>query len=351
MRKYYTFIIGLVTIAAVICLFIFYNFKTTTHPNAVNASSTASQAPQQKTAGTVSQAAAQSSSNTDDSNKARFDVLKKMLSAPIEFYGQVVDQNNNGVADAKISFSSVIGISGFRSNASSEYSASSDKDGFFSIKGISGAVLSVYVQKDGYCDYKDKSNAAFGYGLGPDSSRKIPPTEDHPAIFVLWKKGKVVPLVESRFHPSIKADGTPLEMDLIKGSLVPVGTGNLRVELWSEEVSQATVAQNGHYDWRCKISIPSGGLAERTDLYKTSAPQEGYNESVSFNFSKEDADWKDNVHRNCFVHLANGSYGLVNYKIVPDGGNGPFIQINSRVNPTPGQQNLESNSSAPFGGD
>jgi hypothetical protein len=61
----------------------------------------------------------------------------------------------------------------------------------------------VRVTKKGYYFVEGKSTGAFGYGIAPDSERKNPPTIDAPAIFLLWKKGVIEPLLKKDFSVDV----------------------------------------------------------------------------------------------------------------------------------------------------
>lgn len=62
-------------------------------------------------------------------------LLVQAFNAPIQFYGQVVDQYGQPVAGATIHYSAADRYFG----ESSKYQGMSDANGFFSIKGITGA--------------------------------------------------------------------------------------------------------------------------------------------------------------------------------------------------------------------
>jgi len=275
-----------------------------------------------------------------------------IFATPIEFYGRVIDQYNDPVADATIGFSVGSSLSGFSSpisgSSSKGYSAKSDAKGLFSLTGAKGATVSVFVQKDGYYSFNSKASAFFGYGSGPDPAMQPPPTKDKPAIFVLWKKGRVEQLIEGRFNPNIKADGTPNEWDLLKKAIAKPGSGNFKIELWSDRLSQEAVAANNHYTWSCKISVPNGGIVQRTDQYELSAPSDGYGDSVQVNFDRGNAQWESASQGVYFIRLANGCFGRVAVQVVPDGGNNSFVQFSYRVNPIPGDQNLDTSETTPF---
>jgi len=65
---------------------------------------------------------------------------------PIEFYGMVMDDSNNAIVGGQVAFQ----CNDLSSSGTSFYNTQSDISGGFSIKGISGKLLDVKVNKDGY---------------------------------------------------------------------------------------------------------------------------------------------------------------------------------------------------------
>ena len=68
-------------------------------------------------------------------------IVHGVFSAPIEFYGRVMDQHREPVADAEVEF----GAANHFMEPSTKYSARSDSNGYFSITGIQGAALNVSI--------------------------------------------------------------------------------------------------------------------------------------------------------------------------------------------------------------
>jgi hypothetical protein len=119
---------------------------------------------------------------------------------PISFYGKVVDQSGNPIADAEVS----IVINGFNLAAltgSKEYlkdqrvTCKSDTDGKFTVDHVSGTYLRIErIQATGYSNFPepgfDRANL-LGYGYSRD--RGVPyyiPDPQKPAIVPLCKDGE-----------------------------------------------------------------------------------------------------------------------------------------------------------------
>ena len=254
-------------------------------------------------------------------------IVEGIYSAPISFYGKVVDQFGNPVAGAKVDYSVV---DKFWEKGSS-YHGQSDGNGYFSITGIHGAGMTVGVTKDGYDNIDGKSDR--GYGLG----EKLP-TQDNPEILVLRKKAKAEPLYAIDRDIIVPKDGTPVEVDLKSGNPVASGQGDIKIECWASEESKDA---KGHYEWHCRLSVPEGGLLKRTDPeLNFNAPESGYEPSVDITMSQTAERWQPANDDQYWVKLHDGTYGRMRFRITTGGGH--FASITSFVNQNPGSRNLES---------
>ena len=256
----------------------------------------------------------------------------EMLGTPIAFYGRVVDQNNSPVADAAINYGALDKFGA----AGSQYQGRSDAAGNFSIAGIRGAVLRVGVQKEGYYMIDGKSAGAFAYGIRPDSSSKDPPVADRPAVFVLQKMGVTEPLVRISDYHRIERDGSPIEISLLTGKPVLAGKGQLRIEAWTQD---QIVDSDGHYDWKCRISVPGGGLVERKGQFDFEAPSDGYKSSDEIEMPRTVEHWRPQSRREYFLKLSDGRYARISVLMVAGGHH--YFGVESYLNPKPGSHNLE----------
>ena len=256
--------------------------------------------------------------------------IQSALATPITFYGKVIDQNGDPVPDATVNYGALDKFDA----PGSQYQGKSDANGKFSISDIAGAALSVGVRKEGYYMIDGKSANAFAYGVGPDSARREPPTKENPAIFVLQKMGITDPLVHisSRTY-RIPRNGTPVEVDLTTGQVSVLG--NLRVETWTKD--QAKDAKQ-HYTWRCRISVPNGGLVERKGQFDFEAPADGYKPSDEIVMLQTAEKWQPQGQREYFVKLNDGRYARVQLKMIAQGNH--FFRLESYLNPS-GSRNLE----------
>ena len=273
-------------------------------------------------------------------SKDRMETVARVLSVlatPISFYGKVVDQNGNPIPGADVDYGVIDKFDAQGSN----YHGKSDDTGKFVITGIKGAVLTVGVRKVGYYNIHGKSDAAFAYGVGPDPTRKEPPTSDKPAIFVLQKMGSIEPLVHVPSHQyKVSKSGEPLEIDLTTGKIVPLGQGNLRIERW---VNDKIKDKDGRFDWRFRFTAPNGGLIERPDRFAFQAPGQGYQASIEINMPASlRENWRYTLEKSYFIKMQNSQYARADLRIYS--GHDNSLVVECFVNPT-GSRNLEYDAS------
>jgi hypothetical protein len=263
----------------------------------------------------------------EERRKVVVEKVQEVLAAPITFYGKVIDQNGGPVPDATVNYGALDKFD----EPGSQYQGKSDANGNFSINGIHGAVLRVGVQKKGYYMIDGKSADAFAYGIGPDSNSKPPPTEGSPAVFVLQKMGTPEPLIRvSSRQFDVPVAGRLLSIDLATGQM---GQGNLQIESWLGDVKQR------RFDWRYRLSVPGGGMVERAGQFEFEAPNNGYQPAVEVDMSANAERWSSDVTKNYFVKLSDGRLGRFSISFYP--GDRNFVVIESYINPTPANRNLE----------
>lgn len=269
-------------------------------------------------------------------------LVESIFSAPIAFYGRVIDQNGDPVPYANIGYTAADKFNASGSN----YTGQADADGNFRITGIQGAGLAVTVRKEGYYlihNPEDRSmptsTATFAYGMGPDSYRRPAPSKDNPAVFVLHKMGKPEPLIyiETRSY-KVSKDGQPLEVNLETGRQVPAEQGDIRFERWANDKQKN---QRGHFDWRVRITAAGGGLVERNGEFDFEAPNDGYQEKFEIEMPASLGDeWDYTANKSYFVKTRDGRFGRMNIMIQAGHNTTPLV-VTAFLNPTPGNRNLE----------
>ena len=143
---------------------------------------------------------------------------------PIDFYGRVVDENNVPVANASVHFE----WNDISEKGTSDATATSDSNGYFSLVDRRGKRLYVDVGKEGYYSSGDARNATFEYANPADGL--FTPNPNNPVVFHLRKKGVGADLITSEygvkpyFGVTIPLDGTPVQVDLLERK---IGQGTL----------------------------------------------------------------------------------------------------------------------------
>jgi hypothetical protein len=245
---------------------------------------------------------------------------------PISFYGKVVDEKDGtpiAGATAEIDVADKLFKDG------SVYKQLTDKTGQFSITGTHGLGLGITVSKEGYY-HVPKSYGNYGYAPGVSGSPK--PTSDQPAIFMLRKKGAGVQLIVKGMNGRLPPDGTPVEIDLETGKVVPPNMGNFRMEVWSNFNAEDP---NTAYDWKYQISVPGGGFTARTNDLDFMAPSDGYQASEENSYTADQRPYIGDINKQYFVHLKDGRYARITLML------GNTFNILAYINPTPGDPNLE----------
>lgn len=258
--------------------------------------------------------------------------LKKLLdfySAPISFYGKVVDENGLPIGGARIK----LVVADKPLTDGTDHERLSHSNGLFELT-TTGADVGVWVSKEGYYSTAE-SKGYFEYGFG---YRQTNPTPDKPAMFVLRKMGETEKLVHLSKSIRVLKDGTPVEVDLITGQIVLTGKGHIRLEAWTANHG-LDPNKNESYNWKARVSIPGGGWVERTGEYDFQAPDSGYTAKIEAGMTKDATRWSESFQRHFFAKLENGSFARLKIELKTGGDH--FYILESFTNPMPGSRNLE----------
>jgi hypothetical protein len=266
-----------------------------------------------------------------ESEASEIEMYRRAFSAPISFYGKVLDERGNPIEGAT---AKLIAIASPLSNGTT-YERISDAQGLFAIAGIHGIGLVVRVTKAGYYP-TDQSKGKVSYGKLPTTDERAVPTPDAPAIFVLRKMGETVPLVhlKAKDYP-VDGKGTAVEVNLATGAQARGNGSQLRVEVWSDD---PTYGARGPYGWHARVTVPGGGLIERQGEIDFEAPADGYTPSFETSMARNAERWRDGFDRQFFACLADGRYARFSLSLTTGG---LFFRLESFLNPTPGNRNLE----------
>jgi hypothetical protein len=284
----------------------------------------------------------------DNGNDERYlDKIAPIFLRSLVFYGEVVDEENAPVPDAKVRFSLMNNPN--PNGAGTHGETVSDGDGRFVINGR-GMGIYVEVSKPGYYQVPESegrrgSTGGFRNHENLSNTEVAMPAKGQPAIFLLRKMGRAAPLVHiGPISIIMPKNGTPTDLDLMTGQIVQPGEGQLRVEAWTQ--NQGMNPNKGEpYDWRCRLTVPGGGIVERNGTFDFEAPEGAYESSAELAEDHRDTRWRDNLSKQFFVRLLDGRYARISIEMITSGDH--FVVFESFLNPVPGNRNLEFDSGKP----
>ena len=229
---------------------------------------------------------------------------------PIDFCGQVIDQDSNAISGAKIR----IGITQLTipdplvpelGAKTIQLEQTSDSAGRFEFHGQTGEGFGVQITKAGYDIDQNK------YDFGPTAG-----SHDNPVVFKMWSTNIHEQLITGSKVYDIVPDGRPYFLNFTDGTVASSGTGDLKV--WLKRPDPITYGKR--FSWACEVDAINGGeLLQETDISTSmyQAPTNGY--TTSFNF-KQDADangWGDTTGvQRFYVRLNDGNkYGRITIEL------------------------------------
>lgn len=250
---------------------------------------------------------------------------------PISFWGKVVDEKGNPVSEALVK----LGTADRPWETGSSYTRTTDANGLFSITGVRGLSISINVSKDGYYQTQH-SRGQLSYAQ-PSGNKEPLPVSGKPMVFELRKMGETVPLIRVSERPiRVPKNGTPVEVNFSTGQAMAAGQNGLKVECWTEDQNKNAQSQ---YTWRCRLSVPGGGLVERTGQFSFEAPPDGYKDVVEIEMPQSSSAWAKGADKDYFAKLPGDRYARFTFGLTTGGDH--FFVVASYLNPTPGNRNLE----------
>ena len=260
---------------------------------------------------------------------------RKGYSAPIDFWGKVVDEEGNPIPGTRICF--YVDDNPDPYGKSKEFETMSDAEGYFSLEGKRGAALAIaLVAKEGWRVIKKPEGFLRYWAKGTPGHEFS--SKENPELIVMRKKGEAAELIclTHKKH-SLAKDGTPVDVNLNTGERAEKGKGNLRIECWTDDQNPD---EKKRYDWRCRISVPGGGLApwKGEEGFEFEAPASGYKESDEINMPKTAERWLSRIERKYFVKTTDGNHARIIIKMYAR--KNQFFVLDGYLNPS-GSRNLE----------
>jgi len=249
---------------------------------------------------------------------------------PINFFGRVVDENEQPVPSAKVELS----WTNLSQAGSSQAQITTDARGFFSLLNQTGRHLEVRVSKDGYYTPK-RQQISFDYAAFWEADYHVP-DPNNPVLFHIRKKNQGEALRNGEVRPTMPADGTPVRFDLLNGGK-PSPDGQLEIAA----ITNTEKYPPRIFNWRATILVPGGGLIEHNAEFPFEAPEDGYQPSVGFDMPTNAPDWKPLIEKSYFIEFGSPPrYGRIQVQI---NGGSQKASVRYWVNPS-GSRNLEANS-------
>jgi hypothetical protein len=260
----------------------------------------------------------------------------KAGNVPISFYGKVVDQSNQPVADVKVEMGILSGYlkspQEFKQKVTNA-ALLTDADGRFALENASGSSIQLNaITKDGYKLSPKQAKAAYLY-YPPE----FHPDVNNPVVFQMWKMQGAESLLNSSWHGKVHCDGTLLAFDLRSGK--PTNDGDLQIVCIRTPLSSPPPG-NAHFDYKFQITLISGGIQPTGDEFTYLAPETGYSPSFTVEQKADDPKWWGRVTKEFYIKTSDGHYGrlFVDWYAAQNSPN--HIEWDCSINPS-GSRNLE----------
>lgn len=250
--------------------------------------------------------------------------LKIYPDVPIAFYGLVVDQDTNGLANVKVD----VEITQWNIDTPAEsalkiayLARQTDADGRFEVSGLDGhTVIIKNFTKEGY----EPERWRREYGVYDARAGSV----GQPMVFRLWKTNLHEPLITGEKKFEVVPDGRRYGIDLVNGTVVEGNEGDLVV--WIQRSEAAT----RRYDWLCELAIPAGGLVEHSYYEMFRAPEAGYAKSFGLQQRANTNGWSNGfANKRFYLRLRSGQmYGRMVIDLHTD--TPAMIRLSYAVNPS-----------------
>ncbi len=254
---------------------------------------------------------------------------------PIEFYGQVIDQNNIPISGVEVKIKvrhwDVVVPTAWGADARIiPINKETDLDGRFEIHDVTGDVFDVEsIKKTGYV-LSPKTPNSFGPSTG--SLRD-------PVTIKMWKLSEPGKTILRKLFWGITSDGYPCTIDLVSDtkSKGENASGDLVVKL----SRPANVKPHDRYLWTIILSAVNGGLVETQDEFLYYAPKIGYQPTITIEMNPKRSDWTSVLKKDFYISSRSGTvFGALHLTIRPNYAEASAIQIEANLNVN-GSRNLQ----------
>jgi hypothetical protein len=217
---------------------------------------------------------------------------------PIEFYGKVVDQDQNPIPDVQIDY---ILYPTPLNNEKGIGRLQSDAAGHFSIKDLHGSRIAFGLKKTGYIP----SGTGGSFSLFEPATNRYTPDPKNPKVVIMRKSRGPEALVQiDQSFKSPEPSGSIL-IDVVTGTLAQTG-GDLRVTVHRQPPPPGKFK----FDWNYILEPVDGGLkfADSLESYWATdeAPTDGYTNRFEARFDSSKVKWYAGDHPMIFLRSRNG---------------------------------------------
>lgn len=223
---------------------------------------------------------------------------------PIEFYGKVVDQFGEPVANATVVFGWTTVIGPIPDPGQRVLSGS---DGRFELKGVQGKRLSIDILKEGY-DRTHNSFGSFEYAAFFNDNFYVP-DPNNPVIFHLHKTLEAEPLYVFSPYGYITQGGEPLILNVEKGKVTTQGDLAFSVTLGAE------TNRNGSDFIVTMQGLNGTGFVFSNEEFLSKAPESGYQNTFTITHKINVPNYKPEQVLRFYVRTGTGKYASVGVKI------------------------------------
>lgn len=262
--------------------------------------------------------------DTREPRELRLQQIIEGENVPINFWGQVVDQDDQPVPNVRIVMIArhpeyVVPESVTSTNLTMEMLT--DAGGRFEWTGGTGDLLSIEsVVKDGYL-------------LSLKAPRNFAPSSgnyENPVIIKMWKESSKESLISGSHVFGIDS-GKVYTLDLISGRKIEgEAGGDLKVIITRPPDAQP----RDKYQWSFSIEAVQGGLIESDDEFMFLAPQSGYQPTFAMQLDPSNPTWSIEVPKQFFIRTRDGRiYGRIQVNIYSIYNVHSAIEINYTINP------------------
>jgi hypothetical protein len=227
-------------------------------------------------------------------------MLPILNTAPINFYGRLLDQYNAPVADATVK-GSVLRSEKWMDQERTDKTTTTDSEGLFRFEGLSGMSLGIWFQKDGY-EYTSSNNSFTYSRMWPEKERHKPDV-NNPVTFHIWKLQGPQGLTRIHALVAIPEDGTPTYLDLLTGRRTAPESSDLTV---SFARTPQDVGSVNRFAWKLIVSFRAGGVEAENDQYPNEAPEGGYQDQIVVDMPTDAPAWRPSYRQSFYLKARSG---------------------------------------------